>query len=89
MLALSGAVLIIGEPSRSLENPAFQLKMSLLILGMVTTFVLQRPLRHDAAYWELSSGRKVAARLIAVVSILLWVGIIFCGRWIAYMNVYE
>ena len=89
VLLLSGSVLIIGEPSRSLENPAFQLKMTLLILAMITTAGLQRPLGKDAAYWELTTGRKAMARVIAVVSILLWVGIIFCGRWIAYMNVYE
>ncbi len=89
VLLLSGSVLIIGEPSRSLENPAFQAKMTLLILAMIATFVLQRPTLNDAAYWELTGGHKMVARLIAVISILLWVGIIFCGRWIAYMNVYE
>ena len=89
VLLLSGSILIIGEPSRSLENPAFQLKMTLLLLAMATTAVLQGPLRKEAAYWELTDNRKIGAKMIAVVSMCLWMGIIFCGRWIAYMNVNE
>jgi len=86
VLLLSGSVLITGEPSRSLENPAFQTKMVLLILAMITTAVLQRPTAKDPAYWELSLGRKLSAGALAVLSLALWVGIVFAGRWIAYMN---
>lgn len=89
VLLLSGSILIIAEPARSLQNPAFQTKMVLLILAMIFTFLLQRPLRQDPAYWELGGGRKAMAALFAVITLVLWVGIIFCGRWIAYMNVYE
>jgi hypothetical protein len=87
VLLLTGSVLIIGEPARSLQNPAFQLKMLLLILAMVSTFLLQRPMGRDPAYWELSGGRKATAALLALITLLLWVGIIFCGRWIAYIVV--
>ena len=87
ILLLTGSILIIGEPARSLQNPAFQLKMLFLVLAMVCTFLLQRPLVRDPAYWELSGGRKAAAALLAVITLLLWVGIIFCGRWIAYIVV--
>jgi len=86
VLLISGSILIIGEPTRSLENPAFQTKMVLLILAMTTTLVLQRPTFKDPAYWELS-GHRIPARVLAVVSLLLWTGIVFAGRWIAYMNI--
>ena len=89
VLLCTGTILIIGEPARSLQNAAFQLKMCLLILAMGTTLLLQRPLSKDPAYWELTPGHVARGRLLAVVSILLWVGIIFAGRWIAYMNVAE
>jgi hypothetical protein len=89
VLLASGSILIIGEPGRSLENPAFQLKMTLLLIAMAVTFVLHRPIGREPAYWELTGGHKASARVIAVVSLLVWVGIIFCGRWIAYMSVNE
>ena len=86
ILLLTGATLIIAEPARSLQNAAFQAKMIMLILAIGATVTLQRPLAADAAYWDSTEGRKTAARVIAVVSICLWVGIVFAGRWIAYMN---
>ncbi len=61
--------------------------MVLLILAMIATAVLHRPIGQDPAYWELSAGRKATAKVIAVLSICFWVGIIFAGRWIAYANV--
>lgn len=87
VLLISGSILITGEPTRSLENPAFQTKMVLLILAMITTAVLQRPTAKDPAYWELRRGRKLSAAGLAVLSLVLWVGIVFAGRWIAYMNI--
>lgn len=85
VLLLSGSILIIGEPSRSLENRTFQIKMALLILAMITTAALQRPTGKDPAYWELG-GHKTMAKVLAVISICLWVLIVFAGRWIAYGN---
>lgn len=89
VLAVSGAILITGEPSRSLENPAFQLKMLLLILAMIGTFVLQRPLKGDPAFWELNDNRKLISKGVAILTLAFWIGIIFCGRWIAYISVNE
>ena len=86
VLLCTGTILIIGEPARSLQNPAFQFKMVCLILAMSVTYALQRPLRADPSHWDTTAGRRMAARLIAVVSMILWVSIIFAGRWIAYMN---
>ena len=86
VLLCTGAILITGEPARSLQNPAFQFKMVTLILAMALTFAFQRPLGANPAYWDETGGRRALVKLIAVVSLILWVSIIFAGRWIAYMN---
>ncbi len=87
VLLLTGSILITGEPARSLENPSFQLKMVLLIGAMIVTAILQLPAWRNPGYWETTSGRETTAKLLAVLSICLWVGIVFAGRWIAYNNV--
>jgi hypothetical protein len=87
VLLLSGSTLIIGEPDRSLRNPAFILKMSLLAAVLVLTLIFQRGLRRNERFWESSSGRRIGARLIAAASLIFWVGIVFAGRWIAYVGV--
>jgi hypothetical protein len=86
VLLLSGSALIIGEPERSLRNPAFVLKMSMICMVLVLTLAFQRGLRRDAQFWEKSPGRRVGGRVVAVVSLALWIGIVFAGRWIAYVD---
>jgi Family of unknown function (DUF6644) len=86
ILLATGFIMITGEPARSLESPVFQLKMTLLVAAMIVTLSYQIPLGRDAAFWDLSGGRRVAVKLIAVLSLLLWVGIVFAGRWIAYYD---
>ena len=84
ILLATGIIMIVGEPVRSLENPVFQLKMCLLIAAIVVTLGYQVPLRRNPSFWELTKGRRGVSLLIALLSLALWVGIVFAGRWIAY-----
>jgi hypothetical protein len=76
--------MIIGEPARSLKNPAFQLKMTLLVAALVVTGLIQFFQRRDAGFGDLGRGPRAVAVTVAVVSLALWTAIIFAGRWIAY-----
>ncbi len=84
ILLASGTIMIIGEPARSLANFAFQLKMLLLIAAIAVTLAFQRPLNRSAGFWDASGTRRRAAKMLATLSLLLWTGIVFAGRWIAY-----
>jgi hypothetical protein len=86
VLLASGSILIVGEPSRSLTNPAFGLKMLMLLIVAALTAILQRPLATDGEFWDASAQRRVIARSIAVLSLTLWSCIVFAGRWIAYVR---
>ncbi len=86
LLLLTGALLIIAEPARSLQNPVFLLKMGLLVAAAAVTLACQLPLRSNPVYWESSYSRKQLARLIALASIPLWAAIVCAGRWIAYVQ---
>lgn len=83
ILFLTGSVLIIGEPRRSLENGVFATKMILVICAALITFAVTRPLEHDRAFWDAGARRRLA-QVLAVVSLCLWAAIVFAGRWIAY-----
>jgi hypothetical protein len=82
VLATTGAILIIGEPERELLNSAFRAKMLMLATVALITLLVQRRTKTNDAYWEM---RATAARLIGFVSLLLWIGIVSAGRWIAYV----
>ena len=87
VLLITGSFLITGEPKRSLLNTTFYLKMTLLVLALVLTVLLQWSLWVAPDFWEKGRGGRIAARFAATVSILLWCCIIFAGRWIAYTQV--
>lgn len=82
VLLLSGVVLITGEPTRSLMNVFFRVKVVLVILAAALTLVLQRSLA-DRENSALSHPALIA---LAGVSILAWITIMFCGRFIAYFG---
>ena len=83
VLACSGAILIIGEPIRELVNPAFQLKMGLLVLAIAVTACAHKrlarvPLSHGPA------GGSAGLRILVLSTFLIWLPIAAAGRWIAY-----
>ena len=86
VLFLSGSILIIGEPQRSLDNGVFQLKMALLATAVGITVGFQRLLKADLADGaaDLKPAHRTAARVTGAVSLVLWVAIIAAGRLIAY-----
>src|SRR6266849_3838692 len=84
ILLVTGSLLIVGEPRRSLLNSTFYLKMALLAVAILLTAGLQRSLSSSPNFWDRDRWRRMAGRFAATVSILVWCSILFAGRWIAY-----
>jgi hypothetical protein len=84
ILLMTGSLLIVGEPRRSLLNSTFYLKMALLAVAIMLTVGLQRSISSSPNFWDKDRGRRMAGQFAASVSILVWCGILFAGRWIAY-----
>jgi Family of unknown function (DUF6644) len=84
VMAFTGAIMIIGEPGRSLLNPVFQAKMVLLGLALTMTFVLEFLVRRNSVFWDVSSRPRIEVRLAGIISLALWLAVAVCGRWIAY-----
>ena len=81
LLLVSGALLIIAEPVRSLPKPVFYIKMALVVLAIIMTSAI--------AGWARRSQRRAGAtalvgKAVAVVYMLVWCSIIIAGRMIAY-----
>lgn len=76
LLALSGLVFIFAQPHRYFDNPIFQLKFTMLVPALALAVVF-----HGT---ELKDGRP--AKLLAALSLCLWIGVVMAGRWIAYVD---
>jgi hypothetical protein len=84
VMAFTGAIMIIGEPGRSLLNPVFQTKMVLLGTALTVTFGLEFLVRRNSAFWDNSSNPRIGVRMAGIISLSLWLAVAVCGRWIAY-----
>ena len=76
LAATTGSIMFAAQATELIANQAFLLKMGLLLLAGLNALwfhgrgTLARPRR-----W---------ARVQTAVSLGLWIGVIICGRWIAY-----
>jgi hypothetical protein len=84
VLLLTGGVQTVAEPMRQFGAPAFWLKMLMIPVVLSLTTVLAGAVRRNCAKWDSSATRPASAKVFALISLSLWVGIIFCGRFIGY-----
>ena len=81
---ISGVVLLIGYPTKSLTTPAFYVKIAMIAAAMVVMVRLARKLPVS-----LDETAPIAqTRSLAVWSMVLWFGAISAGRLIAYTAKY-
>lgn len=79
--AASGLSLFAVRAGEYAFNPAFRLKMLLILLAGLNLLAL-RLWNSDA---EGLPGAGPAARASALFSILLWMGVLVCGRFIGFL----
>lgn len=82
VLLTTGLVQVLAEPTRELNNPLFCIKMGLVVAAVLATLIIRYPASRPSS--ESNDRTPAIVKILAIVSILLWVAIIIIGRWIAY-----
>jgi len=88
LMLVTGILMVIGEPVRELITFSFWLKMFLVALATVIAIVFQRSLRKYEQHWEEILVKRGTTKFFAVLTFLIWAGIIILGRLIAYDHVW-
>lgn len=83
VLLLTGILLVVAEPGRTIGNTVFWAKMALVLFAFTLTLLFRKPLL-DPQFSLDGAGWQAVAKPAAWISLLVWVLVIFCGRWIAY-----
>jgi uncharacterized membrane protein len=83
VVTVSGGSLWWAEPVVCYKSFSFTIKIVLLLLVGLNSLVLRRTTYRKPAAREQSADSR-GARLAACASILLWLGLIFSGRGIAF-----
>ena len=80
----SGFLLFISNATDIWANPAFRLKMILLVAAGLNALVFHRWTFRSVAGWNQDRATPAKAKAAALASLVLWTGVITCGRLIAY-----
>jgi uncharacterized membrane protein SirB2 len=88
VLLVTGVLMIVGEPVRELLSLSFWLKMSLIIVGAALAAGFQMTLGRHGRDWEESFVNRRTTKCLAMVTFVVWCGIVILGRLIAYDHVW-
>ena len=79
---VSGLLLLIGYPTKSLTNWDFYLKLILIALGMIVMQMLRKRVFSDPSMSE--AQMMINGRALAMWSLLFWLAVVTSGRMLAY-----
>ncbi|MGA2553141.1 MAG: DUF6644 family protein [Burkholderiaceae bacterium] len=86
VMFVSGFLLFWSEAAKSYANPAFRLKLLLLLLVGLNPLIFHFTIYRSVGAWNARVVTPLQARLAAVFSLTLWGGIVCAGRAIAYFQ---
>ena len=79
---LSGGLLLLAYPTKSLTNPNFYIKLVFILAGMLVVQKMKTRVFGDSALSD--ADMMVRGKALAAWTLLLWVGTVTAGRLLAY-----
>ena len=80
----TGSLMFVAHASEFSYNPAFRLKLMLLVAAGLNAWLFHlRPFRL-VSEWDAGARAPLAARFAGGLSLVLWASVIACGRLLAY-----
>jgi hypothetical protein len=86
--AITGSLMFAPNASTYFVNTAFRLKLLALFAAGLNMIVFQLVTYRGVGTWDDALPPR-AAKLAGVLSIVLWVTVIFLGRWIGFTKGYN
>jgi hypothetical protein len=80
----SGGLMFISNAAKYLGNGFFIAKMILIGVAGLNMVLFHFIGARDLPKWQNETRLPLAAKLAGGLSILLWVGVVVCGRWIGF-----
>jgi hypothetical protein len=80
----SGLLLFFAEPLKAYTTLAFRIKMVLVALAGLNVWLFNNGIFRRIEQWDEATSVPWQAKMTGWLSLVLWLGIIVCGRWTAY-----
>jgi hypothetical protein len=81
----TGIMLFMTQATETWANPAFRLKLLLLAVAGLNALVFHLWSFKSMKEWEQRPATPLRAKVAALLSLIVWAGVITCGRLIAYL----
>jgi hypothetical protein len=81
---VTGVALFVLNVVKFVDNRAFLIKMLLMVLAGANMLAFHRGIFRSVGDWDVQSTPPRAARIAGAVSLVLWVGVVFFGRYLWY-----
>ena len=82
--ATTGALMFITNAGTYYHNVYFRTKMALLVLSGINVLAFELTARRSVHRWDRNPAAPAAGRTIAAVSLVVWISVIFLGRWVGF-----
>ncbi len=80
----SGVMLFASNAVEYYNNPAFRIKIVLLLLAGMNMLVFHGLTYRGVGLWDTSAQTPLGAKIAGGTSLLLWIGVVAFGRWIGF-----
>jgi hypothetical protein len=84
--ATTGALMFITNAGTYYHNAYFRAKMALLVLSGLNTLAFSLTARRSLHAWDRNAAAPAAGRTVAALSLVIWIGVIFLGRWVGFTS---
>jgi hypothetical protein len=86
VILVCGLLLACSKAEEYYYNVFFWAKMSLLALIAVNSLVFRGSVYGNTAALDKAARLPGSAKLAAILSLVLWIGVVICGRGIGYIE---
>ena len=85
LCALTGVIFFVSEPPTYLPNPAWWPKVACLVIAGLNAGVFETVFAGRIASMKPDADTPVAFKVIAVVSLCAWLGVLVFGRMLGFV----
>ncbi|MGE0876191.1 MAG: hypothetical protein AB7O31_16130, partial [Burkholderiales bacterium] len=80
----TGLAMFVAHAGDYISNSTFVLKICLIMAAGANAAVFHAAVFRTAQAWDVDVMPPPAARACALLSLLIWMSVIACGRFLAY-----
>jgi hypothetical protein len=84
LTVVTGLLMFITNAGVYYNNFFFRTKMALLLLAGINMLLFELTAGRSVQRWDKENAAPLAGKTLAAVSLVLWITIIFMGRWIGF-----